>query len=103
MTTQLDYVEAQYEHCDERDGTGCACVWEAPETDASTYTFHLARVVDDELEEFINFKIPELASPLADTARSIDMRAYGDRLAIGMAVLAQPAHLRLLEIDIGGV
>lgn len=94
---QLDHRQLYYEECDEPDDpSACACVQYDSADQRDSDTLHIARVIDGQVEERLTFDIPRIASG------NIDMRAYGDRLAVGLQVSTEVRQLHLLEIDIGG-
>ncbi len=99
---ELDQELSWYEECDE---FGCYCSREI-ESDASVYILHLARVdPGGEVEEVTSMEVSPLMTNTGYdnyVTRAIDMRAFGDRLAVGLRVGVHPeqARLHLLEIDI---
>jgi hypothetical protein len=104
---QLDHGVIYGQECDEPgDPSACACVVTDEVEDQSRDTLHLARVADGQVDELLTLEIPRLASrptAIGEVTRSIDMRAFGDRLALGLQSDVEPRQLRLLEIDIGGL
>lgn len=104
VTTQRDLWREYQEECDDAEGSFCACVDADARDDVSTYTLHLARVFGEQVEERLSLDVLQLERGYNDhdeVRRAIDLRAFDDRLAVGLMFEGQPAKLGLLEIDIG--
>jgi hypothetical protein len=85
--------------CDEPGGVGCMCVETGTTNSNDRSEFHLARVADGEVEEIASMEIAPIFGPSAQG--SIDLRAFDDRLAVGLWTLSPGGViLHLLDIDI---
>lgn len=103
VTVSNDHWKVYAEACDEPDDdSSCACVINGIMDDNDSHNFHLARVIGEDVEEILTLEISGTNGPYA--LRGIDLRAYGDRLAVGLR--SNPSHaldavFHLLDIDIG--
>jgi hypothetical protein len=102
VETQAHYSASYYEEC---DPNGCWCALEGgPPTGSNggySYVLHLVRVTD-EVEALMEISVSELRGPSSsvenrELIRGLDLRTFGDRLALG---LWARDHLELLDIDL---